>query len=287
MSAGGLDDVAEELYALPLGDFTRARNARAAAAVDRSLADGIRALRKPSLAAWTVDLLVRRSHDDVAAAVALGEQLRDAQDELDAAALAALTRQRRALAAGLARQAAELAAAEGVAVSTAAGDEVAKTLNAAMMDAGAGAAVLTGRLVRALEAVGFDAVDLDGAVGGSLDAAPAPAAPPRDDLARRRERREADRAAREAGQAAAEADRALARATTALDRARERTALLRERADALRADLERAKAQLAEAEAAEGDAQASRARVAADAAGAARRAAAADEAAQRLRDQPG
>src|SRR6478735_10130604 len=56
--AARLDAIAVELYALPPDDFTSARNARAAAA-DRSLAARVKTLRKPTAAAWAVDLLAR------------------------------------------------------------------------------------------------------------------------------------------------------------------------------------------------------------------------------------
>jgi hypothetical protein len=248
-----LEDAAAELYALPLDSFTRERNARAKAAGDAGLADGIRSLRKPSLAAWVVDLLARGARDELGQAVELGAALREAQEELDAGALAELTRQRRALVAGLARRAAALAKEEGVAVSQAALVEVEKTLNAAMRDAGAAAAVLTGRLVRTLDVVGFDAADLDGAVAGEIPAqAPRPT---RDDLAERRARKAAERAAREAAQAAGAADRELAAAETALTRAQGHADRLHDRIAELQAELvrigheaERADAALAQAD---------------------------------------
>ena len=46
-----LEEVAAELYALPLDAFTRERNARAKSVAAAALGDGIRSLRKPSLAA--------------------------------------------------------------------------------------------------------------------------------------------------------------------------------------------------------------------------------------------
>lgn len=243
-----LEDVAAELYALPLESFTRERNARAKATGEAALADGIRSLRKPSLAAWVVDLLAREARDELEQAVELGAALREAQEDLDAGALAQLTKQRRALVAGLARRAATLAEDDGVAVSAAALADVEKTLNAAMRDAGAAAAVMTGRLVRALDVVGFDAADLDGAVAGEVTAH-APAAP-RDDLAERRARKAAERAAREAAQAAGVADRELAAAEGALQRAREHADRLRERIEGLRRELTRIEREADDADAA-------------------------------------
>ncbi|HET8928588.1 MAG TPA: transposase [Microbacterium sp.] len=251
-----LEDVAAELYALPRDSFTRERDARAKAAGDTALADGIRSLRKPSLAAWIVDLLARRARDELGQAVELGAALREAQAELDAGALAELTTQRRALVAGLARRAAALAKEEGVTASQAALVEVEKTLNAAMRDAGAAAAVLTGRLVRTLDVVGFDAADLEGAVAGEIPAQTP--RPTRDDLAERRARKAAERAAREAAQAAGAADRELTAAQAALTRAREHADRLRERIDQLRADLARIEAEAERADAAVAEADQAR-----------------------------
>ncbi len=232
-----LEEVAAELYALPLDAFTRERNARAKSVAAAALGDGIRSLRKPSLAAWVVDLLAREARTDLEQALELGAALREAQEELDAQTLSELTKQRRALVAGLARRAASLADERGVAVSPAALTDVDKTLNAAMRDAAAAAAVLTGRLVRPLDIAGFDGADLDGAVAGDLpETAPEP---PRDDLAQRRARKAAERAAREAAQNAGAADRELRAAEAALERARDHADRLRERIDGLRAELSR------------------------------------------------
>jgi len=259
MTGPTVEDVAAELYALPLDEFTRERNARAAAADEKALADGIRSLRKPSLAAWVVDLLVREAADEVDQALELGAALREAQEDLDAATLSELTGQRRALVSGLARRAVAIAKDAGVTVSRAATDEVEKTLNAAMRDAAASDAVRTGRLVRTLDVVGFDPVDLDGAVAG--DVPPRPPAAPRDDLAERRARKAAERAAREAVQAASAAEREVSKAESALQTARERADHVHERIAELRTELESL-----EADAERADARATAAEEARDAA---------------------
>ena len=178
-----LDAIAVELYALPPEEFTDARNARAAAS-DRALAARVKALRKPTASAWAVDLLARDGQ--LAEALELAGALREAQDDLDAAELGRLSRQRRSLVSALATQAVDLARDRGVTVSAAARSDVEKTINAAVMDAAAAAAVMTARLVRPLEASGFDAVDVSDAVGGSLPGVPDAPPPSRDDLAERR-----------------------------------------------------------------------------------------------------
>ena len=244
--AAQLDAIAVELYALPPDDFTSARNARAAAA-DRSLAARVKTLRKPTAAAWAVDLLARDGQ--LAEALELAGALREAQDDLDGAELARLSRQRRALVAALATQAVDLAAERGVSVSASARADVEKTINAAVMDAAAAAAVMTARLVRPLEASGFDAVDVSDAVGGSLPGVPDAPPPTRDDLAERRARKAAERAVREAERAAGEADRELAKIDAKLTKARERSDHLRERIDDLRAELARFEADAEKADA--------------------------------------
>jgi len=227
-----LDAIAAELYALPPAEFTAARNARAGLAAPE-LAKRLKALRKPTVSAWAVNLLARDGQ--LADAVELSTALREAQDDLDAAELARLGRQRRQLVAALAKQAVGLAEEAGGTLSTAARDDVEKTINAAVMDASAAAAVLTARLTKPLEAGDIEPAALADAVGGSLPGAVS--APPRDDLAERRARKAAEKAAREAERLANEAERELARIDARRAKAQERVDHVRERIDDLRRDL--------------------------------------------------
>ncbi|WP_127474000.1 transposase [Microbacterium sulfonylureivorans] len=258
-----LDEIAAELYALPPAEFTAARNGRAGMA-DRAIAAQVKALRKPTVAAWAVNLLARNGQ--LGDALELASALREAQEDLDAAELSRLGRQRRALVAALATQAVGLAKDAGVAVSAAARDDVEKTINAAVMDASAAAAVMTARLVTPLEAGTFEAADLADAVGGSVPGVVAP--PQRDDLAERRARKAAEKAAREAERAANEAERELARVDAQRQKLQERVDHVAERIDDLRRDLERLEGEQAKATTAlaeieeERDAAASRARAA-------------------------
>lgn len=173
-----LVDVARELYALAPDEFTAARNRRAADARSegaKELAASIRALQKPSIGAWAVNLLVREQAEEIDQVLELGQTLRAAQADLDGDALRQLSGQRRALVAALGKQAASLAKAAGHRISEAAVSEVEQTLNAAMADARAAVALKTARLTRALDSIGLEAVDLTDAVGapedGLLDAA--------------------------------------------------------------------------------------------------------------------
>ncbi|MGD8193747.1 hypothetical protein ACEXQB_004550 [Herbiconiux sp. P18] len=173
-----LEQVAAELYALSPAEFTAARNARAAEATasgDRELAAGIRGLAKPSVAAWAVNALVRHRGDDVSALLDVGERMRDATESHDRESMRQLGRDRQQLLAAAARAARGLGEELGVAVSESAAVEVQQTLQAAVVDASAAAAVRSGLLVRTFESSGLDPVDLAGAVA-IPDAAPRPAA---------------------------------------------------------------------------------------------------------------
>jgi predicted ribosome quality control (RQC) complex YloA/Tae2 family protein len=229
-----LDEIAVELYALSPEEFTAARNARAAASGGQ-LAARVKTLRKPTVAAWAVDRLARKGQ--LAEALELAGALREAQEDLDAAELSRLGRERRALVAALAKQAVDLAKEAGVTVSAPAREDVEKTINAAVLDAAAAAAVMSARLVKPLEAGAFEQDDLADALGGSVPGATVTAR--RDDLAERRARKAAEKAAREAERALNEAERLLAQVEERRDKAHERADHVAERIDDLRRDLER------------------------------------------------
>lgn len=240
-----LDEVAAELLVLPPARFTAARNARAEE-VGGSVGRHIAKLRKPTLAAWAVNLLARDGQ--LAEAVELAQALREAQDDADAAEMTRLGRQRRQLVAALARRAADLAAGAGAPLSPTMRDAVEKTVNAAIIDPHAAAMILTGRLVASVDLA--DDADPSTAVAGSVPEGGAVVeAPARDDLAQRRARKAADRAVREAERARSDADRALTGAKAREATARERADRVRERLDSLRAEIARV-----EKDAAAGDA---------------------------------
>lgn len=201
---------ADELYALAPSDFTAARNARAVAARgdDRALSESIRALKKPTPAAWLVNQLVRHRADELREVLDLGDELRDAQERRDGPELSRLTRTRRTAVAALGREAAALAEELGATAGRPTLDEVEQTVTAGIADAAATDAVLSGRLLRALVTVGFDPVDLDGAVAGGPAAVQRPMRPV-EDIAVRREQKRREQAANEADKAAASARRAL------------------------------------------------------------------------------
>lgn len=185
MAERGLAGIAAELYALPFDDFVAGRNAAAKALLAgtsptpelRARAAEVRALPKPSVGAWAVNMLAWQQPAALHGLVDLGRTMRQAQNDLDAAALRTLARERRTLLAAAVDAARAAAAQRGRKISGTVAAEVEQTLRAATADEGAAAAVGTGRLLRALSGNGVDVVDLDGAVAVP-DAPPAAAAAP-------------------------------------------------------------------------------------------------------------
>jgi len=156
-SAADLEQIAGELYGLRPEEFTAARDAavrEARSAGDANLAKAVKALRRPSVAAWTVNLLVRRRTDLVEQVVGLGDSLREAQSQLQGDALRELTRQRRQLVSAVTTEARALAADEGQQLTDAVTRQVEDTLQAAMADPEAAVAVLSGLLTQPLSSTG-------------------------------------------------------------------------------------------------------------------------------------
>ena len=248
MDTKALVAIADELYGLDPAQFTAARNAMAKESGE--LAADIRAFRKPSAAAWMTNLLVRERSAELEAAIALGESLREAQDDGDRDQLLAFGAERRRSIAALRVLAGELAVAHGQKAGAAALDEVAETVQAALADPRAAALVRSGRLVRTLAAADDDLVDA--AALPDQVTVKAPAARPKrpsGDLARLK--KEADEAeAKDAGAAAArkKADAVVAKAARDADRIAEELRRLEEAARAKRSEREAASDALAEAQ---------------------------------------
>ncbi|MCC8250376.1 hypothetical protein [Saccharothrix luteola] len=218
-----IDRIADELYALPPAEFVAARDAHARLAADRgdkALAKQVSALRKPTLSAWALNLLARAGADDLAEALALGDELRAAQEELRGGALRQLSARRRAVLSALVRRAELFAVDRGQPLGPDAVQQVRTTLTAALADAVLGARIRAGRLVKPVEQSGF----------GPLSET---ATPVRDDLAPRREQRrerQLERAREDIGTAQADvrkADAAVTEAEQTLTEREEHTATLR------------------------------------------------------------
>ncbi|SER02766.1 hypothetical protein SAMN05444745_11657 [Arthrobacter sp. OV608] len=176
MDDEALAEIANELYAKPLDDFIGARAAAAkeAAGRDKELGAAVRGLPKPSVAAWAVNMLALHEPDVLAGLTDLGSRMREAQASLDATALRELGRERRTVLAAAVDTARAVAQEQGRTISEAMATDVEETLRALTADAGAAAAVQSGRLLKTLSADGVNAVDLDGlvAVPAALPAAP-------------------------------------------------------------------------------------------------------------------
>src|SRR4051794_36832448 len=157
-------EIADELYALSLPDFTPARDAKVKELKGTDLAAPVKALKKPSLAAWVVNLLVRHETEQVDQVLSVGAALRAAQESMSGDELRQLTRQRRQVTAAVTTQARRLAREHGQKITEAVAQQVEATLTAAMVDEECAKAVRSGMLLTALEATGVDAVDLDRAV---------------------------------------------------------------------------------------------------------------------------
>jgi hypothetical protein len=154
---GRLGEAVEELYGLPPAEFVAARTARARAARqagDKAAATAIGALRKPSLAAWALNLLARRRPDDLRAYLDLAEAMRGAQRRLQGARLRELSAQRNQIVTALTRQTARLAADAGTRLGDAPERQVVETLHAALSDPAVADALAHGRLATSATATG-------------------------------------------------------------------------------------------------------------------------------------
>nr|WP_294692151.1 hypothetical protein [uncultured Friedmanniella sp.] len=176
-----LDEAAEELYAGSPDDFVERRTAlvaQARAARDRPLAKQIGALRRPTRTAWLVNRLARDDADGVAALLALGTALEDAQRRRSGPDLRRLSAERRTLVDRLARDAVRRGADAGYPAADSALQEVSQTLQAALGDPETVELLRRGRLTTALSYGGFGPADLMAAMAASLPAPTPAAAPP-------------------------------------------------------------------------------------------------------------
>ena len=231
-----LEEIAADLCAGPPADFVSARTTRAKEAGDAALAAQIRALRKPSIAAWVVNVFAQERSGQLDQALQLAAELREAQDDLDAPALAELGRERRQLTRRLAEMAADLAGSRGERITPATLEAVEQTISAAFFDPGAAAAVASGRLVRALEPTG-SADDIRESVAGEVTALEPSPSRPADELQARRVRREAEKRVAAAEKSLTTAERELAKQHKAWDALEARVAELSEEEAELEARL--------------------------------------------------
>lgn len=226
----------QTLYALPPDRFIAARDeavAEARAAGDREAAARLGKLRRPTVAAWLVNLLAVHRPDEVGELLDLAGALREAQQQLRGDALRELSSRRREAVAGLVRQVRGLAVDAGrPARESLPLAEVEATLSAALADPDVADAVRAGTLTKTAGYAGFGEVPdesarphlrvIDGGGGKGRDGA-APAGSDRrarderarDERTAREERRAAEQAAKAARAEALRAAREALRAATA------------------------------------------------------------------------
>jgi hypothetical protein len=258
--ARSLDAVADELYAAPPEEFVASRERaveRARKERDTQGAGQLSKLRKPTVAAWLVNLLALRQPELVDELVELSRELRQAQRELRGDQLRELSGRRRSAVAALVAQARALAVAErpelaGAKLPLA---EVEGTLTAALSDEEVAVQVRSGRLIRAVAYAGFGEVPrprlrlVTGGEQAETAAAPAkrpgPAKDAGDEARRAREAKEA-RAERDRQRVALRKELAIARSEAKKAEAASERAAAAERDGA--DDLAAIEAQLAELE---------------------------------------
>ena len=161
---------ANDLYGLPLDRFVAERGALAKTLRGERRTDEaarIAALRKPSVAAWVVNQLVRTQSRAVATLFTAGDELHNAQAELlagrgDADALREARRRERDAVDDLTQVARGLLSSDGQEPTQATLDRVSETLHAAALDDDARAQARDGCLERELRWVGFGASDAAG-----------------------------------------------------------------------------------------------------------------------------
>ncbi|HEY2161302.1 MAG TPA: hypothetical protein VGH24_08350 [Solirubrobacteraceae bacterium] len=196
-----------DLYGLPLERFTPERNALAKQLRQegrRDQAAEVAKLRKPSLAAWAVNQLVRTQKREVGALFKAGDALQKAQADVlagkgDAASLRKSGDAERAALDRLAGKARGLLSSEGHGLAQAKLEQVSETLHAAAIDEEARTQVRAGCLERELRHVGLGPL---GAAGIASRRTEAPRRAKDHGAERRKAARQAESAARRAAELA-------------------------------------------------------------------------------------
>ena len=212
----------DELFHGPLEDFTPARNelAKSLRSDGKSeAADWVKALKKPSTAAWLVNQLAARKSKDVARLLKVGEELRAAQEEM-LAGTADRDKLREAARAEQETIDSLLGTAEAIGRKHGVGAQimtrVEETLRAASGDPEVAEAIEKGRLQREQRAAGIGLV-------GVPAATPPKRGRKKDDreAADRRDRQQQAKRRKEAERKLASAEKKLEREQAKLERARD------------------------------------------------------------------
>lgn len=210
------DQRIDSLYELPLGEFTRARNALAAElkkSGERDEAERIRSLAKPVLTAWVVNRLYRTERKKFDRLAAAGAELRAVQHRGagDADVLRGAMDRRRAALNALLAAAEKLVVEGGGAATRATLRRIETNLDAVATFGDAGPGQTLGCMTADLDSPGFDALLALAAAApsrGSTRAARAPAKPLVDPRVVARARTAFDRARRDCERKQTDAERA-------------------------------------------------------------------------------
>jgi hypothetical protein len=242
--AEGLEDVLDELLAVPPEGFTEARNAaakRLRAQEQRELADTVKGLPRPPLSLWALNGLAHTQPELIETFLAHADRLRQAYRS-GGDIRAAMSPEREAEARVVAA-AAELARADGRKVTETVMERLRQTARAAAADAAVAAELRAGRLLREPEAPSIS--ELLGSLQPASEAPKQKAARPPDRRAERTalreqiataeaEEKQARAAAREAADAARAAESEWQRAAKVAERIREQSHAAAERLQELR-----------------------------------------------------
>ena len=175
-----------DLYGLPLERFIEERNQLAKQLRQdgrRDEAERVSKLRKPSVAAWAVNQLIRTQPKDFDRLLVAGDALQKAQSDLlkgrgDPAALRRVVGVERDSVNGLVKRGRGLLTSDGHELSSATLETVSETLHAAALDEDARNQVKDGCLERELRHVGLGALTAGGG-GAAPRAKPQPKQPKR------------------------------------------------------------------------------------------------------------
>ncbi|MDQ4143860.1 MAG: hypothetical protein M3198_09000 [Actinomycetota bacterium] len=225
---------ADDLYSLPLDEFTAARDElakRLRDEGDKEASRAVKALRKPNLPAWAINQLARREGEALGRLLALRDELAEAGDAKE---LRRLSSERRKTMSLLVERATEILTEAGHSSSASTTEAISQSLQAGD-DEEERDRLIRGVLDRPLEPSGFEALGGFEAFASAAEGEPEPAGPSpaerhkAEDLAR-----EAEAAEREAGELATRADEAEDLAASARDsaeKAARRAEKLRRKAD--------------------------------------------------------
>jgi hypothetical protein len=215
-------DALDGLYRGPLEDFTADRNELAKSLRsdgDATAADWVKALSKPTRAAWLVNQLAARKADELAGLLEVGRELRAAQEEMlagstDRGKLREAARREQETVDSLLSTAEAIGREHGVGAQIL--TRVGETLQAAATDPELAEAIARGRVTREQRAASI------GLVGPATPASPATRKKVKDrEAAERRTRQQQAKRRQAAERKLAAAEKKLERERAALERARE------------------------------------------------------------------